>query len=678
MTLSATVIKGPAGSGKTQQMAAHIAQRETSVVEVYQPTHRLGDEWMASVLNYNPNKRVIVIKGREALDGQGQPLCIKHQLAQQLSQKGLSVYPNLCRSSQGKGKAPLECQRYHHCAYIQQFGPADVYIYTHAHLPLERGELETWKPGLVVIDESFFQSCLQKLEFSATLLLHPALPAKATAICSDIHQHLLQYGLAVGLQRLFNRSLLPALEEARVALIQANKTKLQPDMNALQQTPLIAHAVSFYPLIVLMQHLAWAALTTFQIQSMDFDAMAQTLTIHHRHNITRFDGLQAPPRILLLDASASQTVIDPFFNVGAIKPIHVKRIAMVTQCRSTRCSNTSLMPMSQKTPARQQAATDRLKDVQTFIDRLEGRGLKLLVVGPSAITGNPNCNIPALLTVSPGSELAHFNAVRGVDHWKGMGAIILIGRNQPPVKAVEDIARALFWGMPGRLGLTGKWTTAVKGYRTLGEPYGVEVEVHADPRVQAVHEQVREEESLQAIDRLRLIYPEQDKQVFVLSNLVLDLEVHQLLDWHDITHGTRLEQAKEALACGVLPLRPKWLSDRFMALWPTEKAAKEDVTRTYGEGFKKAHISNSISIGKLSPFGYYYQYKYRSQRQWSWCLADSPEPALVQQQLKLLLNEAVQLRPPQPATDLTWMGAQLPAVVDVVRREAPESEPVAL
>ena len=123
MTHNATVIKGSAGSGKTTQMAEYIARHETGVVEVYQPTHRLGDEWKSSIQNYNPSKKVIAIKGREALDSQGQTLCVKHQLASQLSQKGLSVYPNLCRSSQGKGKPPLECLRYQHCAYIQQFAP---------------------------------------------------------------------------------------------------------------------------------------------------------------------------------------------------------------------------------------------------------------------------------------------------------------------------------------------------------------------------------------------------------------------------------------------------------------------------------------------------------------------------------------------------------------------------
>jgi len=42
--------------------------------------------------------------------------------------------------------------------------------------------------------------------------------------------------------------------------------------------------------------------------------------------------------------------------------------------------------------------------------------------------------------------------------------------------------------------------------RDKKERIGVDVVVHPDQRVQAVHEQLREHESQQAIDRLRLVH----------------------------------------------------------------------------------------------------------------------------------------------------------------------------
>jgi hypothetical protein len=56
----------------------------------------------------------------------------------------------------------------------------------------------------------------------------------------------------------------------------------------------------------------------------------------------------------------------------------------------------------------------------------------------------------------------------------------------------------------------------------------VNVSVHPDPRVQAVVEQGREAEMVQAIDRLRLIHNEKRKTVFILCNIPLDLPVDEL------------------------------------------------------------------------------------------------------------------------------------------------------
>ena len=51
-----------------------------------------------------------------------------------------------------------------------------------------------------------------------------------------------------------------------------------------------------------------------------------------------------------------------------------------------------------------------------------------------------------------------------------------------------------------------------------GSSVAGKVLVHPDPRVQAVIEQVRERETAQAIDRLRLIHRTVPARVIVLSN----------------------------------------------------------------------------------------------------------------------------------------------------------------
>ena len=57
------------------------------------------------------------------------------------------------------------------------------------------------------------------------------------------------------------------------------------------------------------------------------------------------------------------------------------------------------------------------------------------------------------------------------------------------------------------------------------------VSVHPDPRAQAILEQIRERELLQAIARLRLVHRTKPATVYVLTNIPLDLEVTGVATW---------------------------------------------------------------------------------------------------------------------------------------------------
>jgi hypothetical protein len=76
-----------------------------------------------------------------------------------------------------------------------------------------------------------------------------------------------------------------------------------------------------------------------------------------------------------------------------------------------------------------------------------------------------------------------------------------------------------------------------------GGTKGAEVSVHPDPRVQAVAEQSREAEMLQAIDRLRLIHSEKRKTVYILCSIPLDIPIDELVTWRQLTGDRRLSDA---------------------------------------------------------------------------------------------------------------------------------------
>jgi hypothetical protein len=625
--------------GKTSAFAKRIANFNTNKrIEVYVPTNALAIEWKALINNFNPTRRVKIISGRNHMQPSGEPLCKRHQLATQLSQSGLSVYSRLCRISELE-----KCHHYFRCPYIAQFDYADVFIYTHAHLSLDRGMLELRVPGIVIIDEAFALACLQKIEFNISLLRHQSLPTAAVALCTEI-ANLLQSGDS--LYRLItNACKRGGGYHSAVDSLRATAPNLNPDQsdNILQQT--LNSALNFEPVAKLLEHLRQAFSAKSILQSVDFDADTGQITVHHRNDITRFkpkSTIHQPPQIYLLDATASREITEIFFPEADYVEYRARRNACVVQCRSSKVSKRSINPDAHIDSKAKSDAAQRLTEIQKLINELSSNGKKLLVVGPTAIAGNPKSNIPPIVHVPPHSALAHFSALRGVDAWKDFDATLIISRNEPPINAVQDLARALFYDAAEPLQLTDSWVPQARAYQVKSEPEGVEVDCHPDNRAQAILVQLRESESLQAIDRLRLIHCKETKLVVILSNIPLDIEVDHLLTWEELIHGNRLEKAL-LTADVVIPLEPKWLSHNYNHLWATPDAAKKDVQRTT----KKGQITNRYSIYKMSLFTF--EYRAKNQRRSSYCLSKVDDPVIVSEELSALLGYDVFVTRPQPA-----------------------------
>lgn len=197
----------------------------------------------------------------------------------------------------------------------------------------------------------------------------------------------------------------------------------------------------------------------------------------------------------------------------------------------------------------------------------------------------------------------------------------------------------MFFDDPEPLRLTGEWAEAPRGYRYKFGRKGVDVQVHPDPRVQAIVEQIRENESLQAVDRLRLIHNIEQKTVYLLSNLPLDIDVDELRPWDEIINGgNRLEQAWDRQKEGVLSLNPAWLAANFPDLWVTKAAAKKDVSRSHKEG----QSSNRISIRRLSLFEF--EYKSARERVWHRAVSRFSSESSVAEALQKALGEVVSVR----------------------------------
>jgi hypothetical protein len=641
------LLKFPAGFGKTVSVLKKIALSVHLPWEIYVPTHALAEECKQTLLRLNPALRVAAIKGRDHPHDEVSKMCKKHLQASALTKAGLSVFPLLCLKSAGKTSPPIKCDSYEQCPYIAQFASANIYIYTHAHLTLERHILEKRVPYGVVIDESFFPVCIDILTFPASLLSHPHLPDAAKPLCKSLEDAIKSAPETI-------RSIMrqawenEQLGEAYRAL-RTRSSHIHPAMTETEISASLEEIQTLHPIRTLIDNLLRSMRCSHAPQSVTFNHNTGEITVFHRKDISRrfapphrYGPSGPPPKLILLDASASPILSDLFFADLRTEEIRIPRHARVTQCYSTRCATTSIVPAKNSDRTAKRKAQQRLKDIQFLLERLVRTHPKVLVVGPSAVVGNPASKTDALLTCPENAEFAHFNALRGIDRWKDSDAILVIGRNQPPIKAMEDTARALFFDAREPLSLGHKrWSECLRGYRYKHGKMGVSVECHPDPRLQAVLEQFRELESLQAIDRMRLIHNTEPKNIYLLSNLPLDIDVDELRTWDELVHGgNRIEQAFNRQENGVLPLNAKWLAANYPDLWPTEAAAKKDIGR------KRGQTSNINIINKMSPF--VHEYKPSRQRTWSRCLSRFSDPETVAKTLTIALGGPVSVKPTRP------------------------------
>ena len=154
----------------------------------------------------------------------------------------------------------------------------------------------------------------------------------------------------------------------------------------------------------------------------------------------------------------------------------------------------------------------------------------------------------------------------------------MAGREQPPPLAVENMARSLFGADPEPLLLAGEYVPQMRGHRTKdGSRTAVVVQVHPDPRVQALVEQCREREIEQMVGRLRLIHRDHPARVLLLTNLPTALPVDRFTTWEGIMPD-RMEQAIMR-GHGVLPLSHAELARVHSDLWATAKEVEHWLAR---------------------------------------------------------------------------------------------------
>lgn len=632
-------IKAPAGLGKTTLVLDKLQSSAHERVEIYVPTLELANEIQGKLAAVAVRSRVL--KGRDQPDGPGQTMCRKPDLAREISKLGYPVFPVICMGQKTPGDpySRASCEHFRDCAYLKQFEADErVLIYTHAYLPLPRNNKETIRPSLVVIDESFLSTCLETYVFPRGGL-RKAVQGNAKKTARTVVNLILKaFDEDQPLLDTLRNCDLPAktldLAYKEVYSSGTGFNTFDSDDKFLAHLKTVPSRMRVDVLIEVL--IAELKTPRSDSHGITFDHKAQVLSVHYRKPITRFRHPTAEPEIVLIDANADLELVRPWFPDAKFHEISAARNAYVIQCDSMRGSTSSFVPDKHTNADSKKWAENNLDGLQKLIDREseDGTKKKLLIVGPQAVAGNSRKKLDPLIRCPPNAALAHFNGLRGVDAYKDCDSVIVIGRNQPPIASLEDLARALWFDSAEALTFADDWVLEMRPYRMRdpAQTMGVEVLVHPDPRIQKLHEQIREGESTQAIDRLRLVHAVQPKRVILVSNIPLDIEVDELLSFKELAWQTRLERALAEL--GVLSLNPEFLSGRFPHLWPTPAAAKMDLR---GED-KKDQTFNSNTIRNSTLFTY--EYRVGGQRRSSRALSPFPLD-ITHNELSLLLERPI-------------------------------------
>jgi len=542
-------VQAVAGIGKTEAVVQEIVSRpklRDLHISIFVPTLDLGERLAQRIVElsfdprFAPGPEVRVMRGRlaEATEERGprepKTMCRKPDAADLASRLGLNVFKTLCRSGAGT------CEHYDHCPWIKQWndrGPA-VRIWSHQylHLPMPSGFPAA---NMVIVDESVVETLAGELAFAPDRLAEtPSWAEGESADCLDRvrkalseDKPLLEAARAQGLD---GEILARAAEAAEGR--EDGDTGVTPDMpegEAVERLAALEESERKKIALLLRQLANEVALKrpgSHAVELRRNDAVTVNGKTERQNRIfvrwrqKVLAGKYKP--LLLIDADADGEINrrlfgEPLEHVA----ISVSRNAVVTQCHSSSFSRRSLIGFPGAPPKLAAQAAKRIAQIKSLIEKL-ARSARLFVICAKpvrrAITGERDEKLP-LCCEWKGATIAHFGRVRGVDDWKHHEAVLMIGREQPRARDIEGLARAIWDDDPEPLSLPGEYVETLRGYRIKnGNKAGARVHTHPDPRVQRVLELKRERESVQAVDRIRLVYTNTAKEVYILSKLPLD------------------------------------------------------------------------------------------------------------------------------------------------------------
>jgi hypothetical protein len=535
-------IRAAAGLGKSTQALKAIHERGLTA-DYFVPSHRLAAEQVDRL----PPGVAVAIRGRAHKDeAHPIPLCAKHESVTALQKAGLGYLSAqlLCgKIDPATGKRP--CPHAAGCGYLKQFNStAPIRFCAHEWLPMP--EREQRKPDVVVIDESF-RDAIEKRKSWEIADLFAAGSLYRTLIAGVADGNLIEVATP------YLAAIDAAIDAAPLSL-----PDVHPEMYPSEALAKIAgleidragYCLSF------LRAVKRAVESNEPLSIWHVEKKKEYPAKIHTAYTAPIKFVAAKVPRLYLDASLQPR------NVRAVSPrcefvdIAARRNAHVVQVADTALAGWRL-----------KADNDHLSSrIIEFVTRKAGENPNGSIVAPKDWLAAHGSRLPCCV------KQAHYGVLRGLNELEAADWVVVVGRNEPPPWGVESIARAWFAGDPGfQVG------TVTREQATLtarnGDTATITRTTFADRRCQEILESIREQESLQAVDRLRLIHATKPKTIYLLCNLPLPgLPPDELVALDDLLLPGRIA---EVMLRDFAVAGPKALAARHPDLFPTVKAAKE-------------------------------------------------------------------------------------------------------
>jgi putative DNA primase/helicase len=561
------------------KQAKEKGQNHTTVYFV--PTHRLGEDLVALFAEQGLKARVWYGRDNPVPGSPDRLMCNNMERVDLALKAGLSISETCCKQL-GKSGWVL-CPFYNVCAYQDQLrAEPDVWIMPHHSLLTQNPVIG--KPAMIIIDETFY----------ANGIVTSKKPIPVESI---------------------RRELIPPIgKEMLTADLDAYRNRLADALDkqgegSLQRKHLIAAGVTA-EMCSRANGLEWLLITGFGAfgphssneEIAKFKAKIPTLRFHRRMSrlwVSARDLINMPNddavsgRIYVANEEGSRVVhlsglkkivkqwqthtviMDATLPGLPILQAYHRQVEIVRDLQVSMphayVRQAIYAPVSQKKLMGKGTDHNR-KAIRRYVLKrwLEtGRGPTLVICQQGYELWLRDSGLPDNVAIE------HLNNVAGLDRYKAVRLLIVIGRTLPPPADVEAMAGALTGIEPKRAEMQAngsRWyKQELRGALTAdGRTPGITCDVHPDPVCEAIRWRICEGELVQAIGRARGVNRTADDPVDidVLADVCLPVTLNAIGIWREPS------SLWESAAQGVVLTNRIDMVKCFPALRPNETAAK--------------------------------------------------------------------------------------------------------